>query len=140
MDSNKFTEEQIAELSENSFTEYVSESTLKFTEEFKGIFIAALNSGKSVRKIFSDAGYDTAILGKSRMKSFAHRVNKELKAKGEYSSRIGKTKKCTKSIDYTAMTQKEAIARMQHEIQYLHQELEFIKKIIELDRQGERKI
>ena len=37
------------------------------------------------------------------------------------------------------MTQEEAIFRMQNEILYLHQELDFIKKIIELGRQGEQK-
>jgi hypothetical protein len=37
------------------------------------------------------------------------------------------------------MPQEEAILRMQNEILYLHQELDFIKKIIELDRKGEQK-
>ena len=41
--------------------------------------------------------------------------------------------------DYASMPQEEAILRMQNEILYLHQELDFIKKIIELDRKGEQR-
>lgn len=137
--STLFTEEQIRALSENPFTEYVSENTLRFTLEFKKIFVDALNRGKTVRSIFTDAGYDPKMLGKSRMKSFSHRVRVEMKSDTGLHSGYKEQKRHPDLVDYSAMTQKDAIIHMQNEIQYLHQELEFIKKIIELDRKGEQK-
>lgn len=134
-----FTKEQIRVLSENPFTEFVSESTLRFTLEFKKVFVDSLNSGKPIRDIFTDAGYDPTILGKSRMKSFSHRMHVEVKSDAGFHSNYKERKRHPDLADYSSMTQKDAMIHMQNEILYLHQELEFIKKIIELDRKGEQK-
>ena len=80
MNPTLFTEEQIKALWENPYTEFVSASTLRYTSEFKEMFISELESGKTARRIFKDAGYAPEILGESRMKSFARRVRKEKKA------------------------------------------------------------
>ena len=137
--STLFTEEQIRALSENPFTEFVSENTLRFTLEFKKLFVDEFNQGKTVRSIFTDAGYDPKILGKSRMKSFSHRVRVEMKSDTGLHSGYKDQKRHPDLADYSAMTQKDAMLHMQNEIQYLHQEIEFIKKIIALGRGGEQK-
>ena len=123
----KFTDEQVEKLSENPYTDYVSKSNLRFTMDFREMFIRELQSGKKAREIFAEAGYDVSVLGESRIKSASHRIRKEFKV-GDESPMIHK-KNSAELPDYTEMTQKEAIARMQHEIRYLHQELEFIKKL-----------
>ncbi len=73
------------------------------------------------------------------MKSFAHRVRKEQRKNGGFHSGYKERKKHPDLADYASMPQEEAVLRMQNEILYLHQELDFIKKIIELDRKGEQK-
>lgn len=77
MNPGLFTREQIKALRENPFTDFVSVTTIRFTVEFKEMFVAAMDSGKTIRSIFQESGYDPDVLGRGRMKSFAHRVRKE---------------------------------------------------------------
>ena len=139
MSPTLLTQEQIQALSPNQYTEFVSKSTVRYTAEFKQLFLDSMEQGKSARKIFSDAGYDPDILGESRMKSFAHRVRKEAASDTGLHSGYKEMKLHPDLADYSSMPADEAMSRMQNEILYLHQELEFIKKIIELGRQGGQK-
>lgn len=139
MNPGLFTGEQIKALRENPFTDFVSATTIRFTVEFKEMFVSAMDSGRTIRSIFQDSGYDPDVLGRARMKSFAHRVRKEKRKNKEFHNGYKERKQHPDLADYASMTREEAILRMQNEILYLHQELDFIKKIIELDRQGGQK-
>ena len=56
MNPGLFTGEQIKALRENPFTDFVSVTTIRFTVEFKEMFVAAMDSGKTIRNIFRDSG------------------------------------------------------------------------------------
>ncbi len=56
MTPKPFTEEQITVLRENPNTEYVSESVIKFTQEFKVKLVEGIKKEIPVRRIFQDAG------------------------------------------------------------------------------------
>ncbi len=136
MNPKSFTEEQIIVLRENPNTEYVSESVIRFTQEFRTKLIEAIKAGIPVRRFLQEAGYDCDILGAGRVKMFGHRMRKEAYAGNIPHAGYKERKRCPDLSDYKDMTHEEAMLHMQNEILYLHQELEFIKKIIELDSAG----
>ena len=136
MNPKSFTEEQIIALRENPNTEYVSESVIRFTQEFRTKLSEAIKAGIPVRRFLQEAGYDCDILGAGRVKMFGHRMRKEAYAGNIPHAGYKERKRCPDLSDYKDMTHEEAMLHMQNEILYLHQELEFIKKIIELGSAG----
>ena len=136
MNPKSFTKEQIIALRENPNTEYVSESVIRFTQEFRAKLIEAIKAGIPVRRFLQEAGYDCDILVAGRVKMFGHRMRKEANAGNIPHAGYKERKRYPDLSDYKDMTHEEAMLHMQNEILYLYQELEFIKKIIELDSTG----
>lgn len=136
MTPKPFTEEQITVLRENPNTEYVSESVIKFTQEFKVKLVEGIKKGVPVRRIFQDAGYDYDMLGANRIKTLASRMRKEVREGNTPHTGYKERKRHPDLADYKGMKPEEAMRHMQNEILYLHQELDFIKKVIELDSVG----
>ena len=131
-----FTEEQKAILLKNPNTTYVSDSVIKFTQEFKVKLVEAVNQGVPVRRFIQETGYDYEMLGDDRIKTFVSRWRKEAREGGTIHSGYKERKRHPDLADYKGMAPEEAMQHMQNEILYLHQELDFIKKIIELDNMG----
>ena len=136
MTPNPFTEEQIIVLRGNPNTEYVSESVIKFTQAFKVKLLEGIKKGVPVRRIFQDAGYDYEMLGANRIKTFASRMRKEAREGNTPHAGYKERKRHPDLKDYKGMKPEDAMRHMQNEILYLHQELDFIKKMIELDSEG----
>ena len=137
--NKRFTPEEVKQLASNPFTYRVSASQISYTLEFKNLFLARYESGESVREIFQSLGYDTEILGESRIYCFAHQLVKraeagQLMSEGTASHRQEKPA----DINYNTMPSQQAIAAMQREITYLRQQLEFVKKITKLDNSEKR--
>lgn len=130
----KFTPEQMEILAANPFTRRVTVYRISYTLEFKNLFLAQYESGESVHDIFHSLGYDTDILGKSRIYSFANSLLNKVEA-GEPLSEVPARSKTDKpeNIDYNTMPAQQSVAAMQRELTYLRQQVEFLKKITELD-------
>ena len=58
MTPKRFTDEQKDILLKNPNTAYVSDSVIKFTQEFKVKLVEAVNQGVPVRRFIQEAGYD----------------------------------------------------------------------------------
>ena len=58
MTPKRFTDEQKDILLKNPNTAYVSDSVIKFTQEFKVKLVEAVNQGVPVRRLRKEAGYD----------------------------------------------------------------------------------
>jgi len=130
----KFTSEQIEILAANPFTYKVDSYRISFTLEFKNLFLSHYETGALVREIFESLGYDTKILG-DRIYSFAYKLAK----KAETGELLTETPPSTKqekpvNVDYNTMPSQQSVAAMQREIAYLRQQLEFVKKITEPDK------
>lgn len=136
MTPKRFTEEQIRVLRKNPNTTYVSDSVIKFTQEFKIKLVEAINQGVPVRRFIQEAGYDYEMLGDDRVKTLASRLRKEAREGNTIHAGYKERKRHPDLADYKGMAPEEAMHHMQNEILYLHQELDFIKKIIELDNKG----
>ena len=139
MNPKRFTAEQIRFLKQNPYTAYVSDSVIKFTLDFKIRLAEAINNGERIRSFIQETGYDYDMLGEDRINAVVSRMRKELRA-GNTPRAVNKKRKSHPDLsDYKSMTAEDAMIHMQNEILYLHQELDFIKKIIELDKAGGQK-
>lgn len=139
MRSHAFTDEEVKVLRENKYTAFVSNSSIRFTLEFKEMFLEKKKEGVPARRIFLEAGYDVDILGTSRIKNLSKRIPKEASAPCGLHEGYHIHRKRPEDADYSRMAPKEAMAAMQREIVYLRQELDFIKKIIKTDSTGGQK-
>jgi len=132
----RFTPEQVAILAANPFTYKVNALRISYTLEFKNLFLSRYELGDStVVEIFASLGYDVKILGNDRMHNFAYRLTKQAEA-GEIPAETHISSKQDKpvNVDYNTMPSQQSISAMQREIAYLRQQLEFVKKITEQDK------
>jgi len=133
----KFTAEEMEILAANPFTYTVTPRKISFTLEFKNIFYSRYENGEFVNDIFASLGYDTTILGKHRIYGLSRRVLDQMesgKIPTEKSPRTKQEKPI--NVDYNTMPAQQSVSAMQREISYLRQQVEFLKKITELDNSG----
>jgi hypothetical protein len=133
----RFTPEQMEILAANPFTYRVTVHRISYTLEFKNIFLSRYESGEPVIETFVNLGYSPAILGGSRMYSFAYKLAKQAAA-GEIpaETHLLSTQEKPANVDYNTMPAQQSISAMQREIAYLRQQLEFVKKITEQGKDG----
>lgn len=129
-----FTPEQIDSLASNKFTAKVNRHQIIFTLEFKNLFLSRYEQGDTSIEIFEDCGYDINILGRHRVYGFARRL-RELVESGRPLTEDYPNARATKPVntDYNTMPSHLSVAAMQRELTYLRQQVEFLKKITELD-------
>ena len=128
--SKKFTIEEQTELRRNPYVKSVSESKLQFTSKFKEEFWSRYESGEVNSEILLSMGFDIKVLG-SRSWTIVQSIKKELTRNGQFSDI--RQKKTTKNPE------NKNDEWVRHELAYLRQEVEFIKKTILLEREARRK-
>ncbi|NCC17262.1 MAG: hypothetical protein EOM28_13235 [Clostridia bacterium] len=134
-----FTEEEMHMLASNPYTLRITETTIRYTLAFKEEFMRRYKDGYSPKQIMLDLGYDVNILGMRRVEGLRdHLVKESLSAAGLHEGTL-QTKIRPYSRDYTQLPQGKAIEYMQHELLYLRQEVEFLKKIIAADNEAKRR-
>ena len=131
----RFTPEQVELLAQNPFTYKIDVHRISYTLEFKNLFLARYEAGEGVREIFESLGYDTKILGDSRIYCFAQKLAAKAEA-GEVLTEtpMSSEQKRPVNVDYNTLPAQQSVAAMQREIAYLRQQVEFLKKITELDK------
>ncbi|MCL2336047.1 MAG: transposase [Firmicutes bacterium] len=134
MEQRKFTPEDQRALEANPYVARVSETTITYTEEFKERFALEYAAGKAPSIILREHGFDTAVLGRDRKDSLVKRI----KAYSQRPSGFRDTRKGGAGRPRIKdLTDAEKIQRLEHQVKYLKQENEFLKKIRYLDRQAE---
>jgi len=126
MSRKPFSDEEILILRQNVFTYNVTYNTLSFTKEFKELFIAEYNAGKVPRQILLDHGYDPEILGDRRVWGISQRLRQQYDQYGEFSEGTANTKSQRPS---GPLSEKDELKQLRHEVDYMKQEIEFLKKI-----------
>lgn len=130
----KFTLDEIRILESNKYTLYATEDRIVHTKEFKETYWKMYNEGMPPRTIIKELGYDVDILGKKRASMYPSKLKEELDRNGEFRDRNSRSKlKPPTNTDYENMKDKKAMKEMQAELKYMRQELDFLKKLIELD-------
>lgn len=124
--------EYVKELNENIYVERATEWTVSFTAEFKQLAYDEYYRGKSMREIFTEAGFDVEKLGEKRIQNFrSHLMDKADDETGFADKRKEKSMQAPPSTEAQMM---KRIRELEHRNAYLEQENDFLKKIQELEK------
>lgn len=127
----EYTPKQIKKLEANPYTLKVTKNKLYFTIKFKEDFWINYQAGNAPRKILSDLGYALEYFGQKQIDSIVQRIKKEaLSGNGFREGENRERRIPMKATNREELSSPQSIERMQNELLYLRQEVEFLKKII----------
>lgn len=116
-----FTKKEKEKLLSNKYTRSVGDKTIKFTDEFWKEFENRLISGETKKAICLELGYDPDLIGEKRLEYVVTTINSSHRNPNKKRPPIG--------TKYSELPTEEAIRKMETELTYLRQEVEFLKKI-----------
>lgn len=134
MSKKTFSEEEQQLLKQNVYVLEVSDMSITYTDDFKIHFVAEYKKGLSSRIVFEEAGFDTELIGESRIRNASLRWRKAYEKNdvmGLRDTRKGNSGRPTSK----ELTKDDIIKKQQAEIEYLKAELELIKKLELAERQ-----
>lgn len=135
-----FTEEQIKKLKKNPYTFKLTKNKLYFTAKFKEDFWISYQAGNAPRKVMHDLGYDLSMFTQKQIDNYVQRIKREaLSGEGFREGENRKRRISRKATDEKELSSPQSIERMQNELLYLRQEVEFLKKIIIADNSRKKK-
>jgi len=131
MANKKFTEQEMERLRASSYVLDVSPNIVHFSAEFKEKFWEGIISKNAPRKIVIGLGIDPDILGDNRLNGLKIMIRNEVRAGKGFRD----LKTYGKYLD--VYTNPEAkIKHLEQQLAYKDQEIEFLKKIVSLEREG----
>lgn len=141
MTKNPFTQQEIDELAANLFTSKVNENSITFTIAFKSAFWELYQKGFKPSQILIKLGYRPEILGYSRIVGISQKIrNEALSDTGFLGKRDKRLLEQLSEDEASALSDKQVITKLQGEVAFLRQEIEFVKKIINSDNtDGQKK-
>ena len=135
-----FTEEQIKKLKKNPYTFKLTKNKLYFTAKFKEDFWISYQAGNAPRKVMHDLGYDLSMFTPKQIDNYVQRIKREaLSGEGFREGENRQRRIPRKATDEKELSSPQSIERMQNELLYLRQEVEFLKKIIIADNSRKKK-
>ncbi len=123
MAKKPFTDEEVRILLANPYTAKVTTTYISFTKEFKELFWKDYCSGLPAKTILHQYGYDPEIFGDIRIRGIVYNLAK--KRLKDPANEL-KPRSC---VSVNPDDSAAAIKQLEHEVQYLRQEVEFLKKI-----------
>lgn len=136
----EYTVKQMKELGKNPYVYKVTKHKLYYTAKFKEDFWISYQAGNTPRKILSDFGFDLEMFGQKQIDSLVQHIKKQALAGNGFSEGENRTKRIPmEATTEGELSSPQSIERMQNELLYLRQEVEFLKKIIIADNSKKRK-
>lgn len=136
----EYTSKQIKELEKNPYVFKATKHRLYYTAKFKEDFWVSYQAGNAPRKILTDFGFDLSIFGQKQIDSLVQHIKKQALSGNGFSEGENRQKrvvmKTTNEID---LSSPQSIERIQNELLYLRQEVEFLKKIIIAENSRKKK-
>lgn len=130
----EYTPKQVKELKSNPYTLKVTKNKLYFTIKFKEDFWISYQAGNAPRKILTDFGYNLEYFGQKQIDSIVQRVKKEALSGNGFTEGENRQRRVPMNVTLEEeLSSPQSIERMQNELLYLRQEVEFLKKIIIVD-------
>lgn len=130
----EYTLKQIKVLQANPYTFKVTTKKLYFTAQFKEDFWVSYQAGNAPRKIMQDLGYDLSMFTQKQIDNYVQRIKKEaLSGNGFKEGENRQRRVPMKEPSEEELSSPQSIERIQNELLYLRQEVEFLKKIIIAD-------
>ena len=131
MNIHLLTPEAIEALKKSRYVANVSEKAVRFTEEFKENFGERYRKGIAAPRILEQLGIDPEWLGESRVAGIRQHIKKQARQlEGFKDQRLNQPGRAPEVISENILYECKRLRRLEHEIAYMHQELEFIKKIL----------
>lgn len=113
---------------------------LFFTAKFKEDFWISYQAGNAPRKIMQDLGYDLSMFTQKQIDNYVQRIKKEAMSGNGFHEGVNREQRVPiKATREDELSSSQTIERMQNEILYLRQEVDFFKKIIIADNSKKRK-
>ena len=130
----EYTAKQIKQLEKNPYVFRVTKHKLYYTAKFKEDFWISYQAGNSPRKILIDFGFDIDIFGQKQIDSLVQHIKKQALSGNGFSEGENRQRRVPmKATSEEELSSPQSIERMQNELLYLRQEVEFLKKIIIAD-------
>ena len=123
MSKAKFTPEQQQLLRNNPYTIRVTENVLNLSKEFKELFYKEYLTGALPRDILQKYDFPPDVLGEQRIWGISHTIRKQFEETGEFRDVRAP------GSPLTDVSTEDKIRQLEHQVSYLTQELEFLKKI-----------
>ena len=136
MNWKAFTPEEVVSLKINPYVKSVTTYMIRFTAEFKERAWDEYQNGQSMAVIVAGMGFDPEVLGTSRLNGILQHIKDAVNSGEDFRDY---RRKRTLGDSFDGLPPAKALIHMQHEIAYMKQELEFIKKTILADREANRK-
>lgn len=125
--------EYVKELQKNPYILKATEWSVSFTPEFKRIAYREYYSGKSMRQIFTESGFDVKKIGEKRIQNFRNSLMQ--KAEQDESFEDSRKNNIRKESQNTEAKMAKRIRELEHRNAYLQQENDFLKKIQALEKE-----
>ena len=136
----EYTPKQIKELEKNPYVLKVTKYKLYYTAKMKEDFWVSYQAGNAPRKILADFGFDLSIFGQKQIDSLVQHIKKQALSGNGFTEGENRTKRIPmKATNENELASPQSIERMQNELLYLRQEVDFLKKIIKADNSKKRK-
>lgn len=135
--SNKlFTPEEVAAFQASPYVESASARSVVFTPEFKQIVYEELQSGHRIDAVLEAHGIDTAALGESRMRGMQEKLYKAAEREAGFANLRKQPRQ--KATDGKEETTEKRIRRLEAELAYTRQEVDFLKKVQAADTEARK--
>ena len=131
MSRHVFTDEQIEELKRNPYVISVTSKYVNYSEEFKKLFLKDYNDRMSPIDIFKKYEFDLDTLGEQRRHNFVMRIKRQSQRLDGFKDmrKVNSGRPRTKDL-----TPEERIQQLNHKINILEQENDFLKRVRSINR------
>lgn len=127
-----FTEEEMEALRSNPYTYKVTMQQLHFTAEFKQLFWDEYQKSKTPKEILTECGYDIFMLGDNRIQGIQEHI-----CKAGRNGEVFHTGNMPREHMNPGSPEDE-LRQLKGEVEYLREEVEFLKKISSARISGKR--
>lgn len=132
-----FTSEDLALLRKNPYVKSANAQRIRFTVAFKEEFWDRYNRGEIPREIIRSMGIPPEIMGAGRIRGVVKRLKDAAASGTGFTEGYEWQDKNAPAVESHPVSVR--LKRLEHELAYMKQELEFVKKITLVDREAERK-
>ena len=136
MSRKLLSEEEIAELKQNPHVKSASSRSVNFSAEFKQIAYEAMMRGEKLASVLETYGINTGILGETRIRGLSQRLYQFAEREEGFKSQKGKKKRNKEELEEENL--RKRLQRLENELAYTRQEVEFLKKVQEADTEARR--
>jgi hypothetical protein len=132
MSTRLLPQEYVKELREHLYVKNATRRVVNFTSEFKQLAYNELHQGKTMREIFTEAGFGVEKLGQKRLANFQACIEKAAQREDGFADRRSNNHRHDAQTDEAKLLKR--LRQLEHQVAYLQQENDFLKKIEEAEK------